>query len=144
MTVFSITETETEQVAAASPSDLLHKPALVENIALDQKRNLASVDRKNEMIQISILCPESAKVQKLATQQMVMFNLSLCKEAMSAESVSMTNVTNGFKAQIFKLSAKNYRTDFIQLSRGNNILLIESVLKDGQKRVQTLEILSGS
>jgi hypothetical protein len=152
MTILSIAETESDQTVAVSPTDLLKSTIAVEKTNFEIKRDLASIENpgptkiaiKNELIDIDVLCGDTKKVNKVSTERMVMLNLNLCEEIKSSAAVSMTNITNGFKAQIFKMSAKNFRTDFIQLNSGNNILVIESVLKDGQKRVQTLEILSGS
>ncbi len=146
-TVFSIADTEADQPVSTAPADLIRTKA--ENITLTNsfaKRQPSSVaEIKNELISVNLFCDDQAQQQqKSSKDQLVMLNLNVCEDSKATKSISITNVTNGFKAQIFKMSAKNYRTDFIQLSKGVNILTIESVLKDEQKRVQTLEILSGS
>ncbi|MBC7421657.1 MAG: hypothetical protein H7328_13090 [Bdellovibrio sp.] len=145
-TVFSIADTETDQPAAHNPAEMIRANPQVLEKAFESKRQPASsAENKSAVMNVSLNCEDAnKKIQKSTNDQLVMLSLTICEEFKLISSIAMTNVTNGFKAQIFKMSAKNYRTDFIQLSKGTNILLIESVLKDGHKKVQTLEILSGS
>jgi hypothetical protein len=75
---------------------------------------------------------------------MVMLNFRLCKQAKLIDTVSVLNETNGFRAQIFKSHDSKFKTDYIQLNSGSNKIIVEVILKDGQKNVDSLEILSGS
>lgn len=86
----------------------------------------------------------SALSSEKVSQHMVMINFKLCDSEKKFEDVSFVNESNGFKAQIFKLEDGNYKTDYIQLNKGTNKLNIEVILKDGQKRIESLEIVSGS
>lgn len=86
---------------------------------------------------------EGTKAQKIS-KSMVMLNFKLCKQSKLIESVSVSNETNGFRAQIFKSNDSKFKTDYIQLNSGSNKIIVEVILKDGQKNVDSLEILSGS
>ena len=142
-TLFSITEADSEDTPALSPAEMIRVSSPVVSIISKTRAPASIPEMKPEILNVRVNCAEEKKTQQNSLQPLVMLNLTLCHEIKST-GVTLTNRTNGFKAQLFKLTAKNYRTDFIQLSKGNNILVIESVLKDGQKKVQTLEILSGS
>ena len=83
------------------------------------------------------------KTEKIA-KSMVMLNFRLCKQSKQINTVSVLNETNGFRAQIFKAQNSNFKTDYIQLNSGTNKILVEVILKDGQKNTDSLEILSGS
>ena len=86
---------------------------------------------------------EGNKSEKIA-KSMVMLNFKLCKPSKLINSISVLNETNGFRAQIFKAENSNFKTDYIQLNSGTNKILVEVILKDGQKNTDSLEILSGS
>ena len=92
------------------------------------------------------LCKNKAHtlLQDKVSKHMVMINFKICKELKSVSEIIIENQSNGFKAQIFKLEANNYKTDYIQLNEGLNKLKLEFILKDGQKLAESLEILSGS
>ncbi len=145
-TAFSIADTEVDSHVTYSPAELIRAESVATASKVESKRRPSSLSEvKNELVSVTLPCTDDAKkIQKNSRDQLIMLNLNLCETDKAAQSVSMTNKTNGFKAQIFKMSAKNFRTDFIQLNKGLNILEIESILKDGQKHVQTLEMLSGS
>ena len=86
---------------------------------------------------------DDSKPEKIL-RSMVMINFKLCKESKLIEKISLVNETNGFKAQIFKSEKSKFKTDYIQLNSGANKIIVEVILKDGQKNVDSLEILSGS
>lgn len=77
-------------------------------------------------------------------KSMVMLNFKLCKENKLIDKISIKNETNGFRAQVFKTDNFKFKTDYIQLNSGSNRIMVEVILKDGQKNVDSLEILSGS
>jgi hypothetical protein len=102
-------------------------------------------EKTNETLKVDVYCKNTGPARfRKTSENMVMLNLNICEEIKSLRHIWIKNETNGFKAQVFKTVGKNYRTDFIQMSNGTNKLSIESILKDGQKRVQSLEIISGS
>ncbi|MFZ3228794.1 MAG: hypothetical protein WA160_01220 [Pseudobdellovibrio sp.] len=108
------------------------KPASISEKQLLEKRN-----------QIKVFCdPSNLKLKSDKT--LLMLEVSSCPILKEKHPLWVKNVSNGFKAQIFKVSDQNYRTDFIQLNPGVNEIKIEGILKDGQNIVQTLEIVSGS
>jgi hypothetical protein len=109
----------------------------------------ASVEPNNDSLTLSkeFLCnnkPESKLLQDKVSNHMVMINFKICKESKSLNQINIENQSNGFKAQVFKLEANNFKTDYIQLNEGLNKLKLEFILKDGQKLAESLEILSGS
>lgn len=87
---------------------------------------------------------ESSQSQSKINRNMVMLSFRLCKNLHHIEQVKIENVSNGFKAQSFKLATQDFKTDYIQLSPGLNKLKLEIILKDGQKMAEALDILSGS
>ncbi|MEQ1722499.1 MAG: hypothetical protein ABL930_04940 [Pseudobdellovibrio sp.] len=109
----------------------------------------ASVEPEKDSFTLSkeFLCNDKAEalsLQDKVSKHMVMINFKICKESKSVREILIENQSNGFKAQIFKLEANNFKTDYIQLNEGLNKLKLEVILKDGQKLAESLEILSGS
>lgn len=110
-------------------------------------RGPASVNKDKDSLILSkeFLCNSPAEVvQEKVSKHMVMINFKMCRETKNVREIFMENQSNGFKAQIFKLEANNFKTDYIQLNDGLNKLKLEVILKDGQKLAESLEILSGS
>lgn len=71
----------------------------------------------------------------------VILKLSHCaKQFDQVKSVELINKTNGYNAQLFKLSKTNFYSDFIQLDKGVNQLEFEISLNDGQKKLQIFKI----
>ena len=56
------------------------------------------------------------------------------------KDVDLMNVTNGYKAQLFKQGDESMNSDFIQLDKGENVLEFSIRLNDGQTRTQTFKI----
>ncbi len=149
-TVMSYVEsTNPEKPAVRSAEEILKATRNESPLALivpSKARIPAALENpKSNMLKIDLLCDANEKVRfKKVSQSLVMININLCESLKSNRHIWIKNATNGFNAQIFKTGEKNFRTDFIQMNPGNNKLVIEMVLKDGQKRVQSLEIISGS
>lgn len=78
------------------------------------------------------------------TNRLVMLNFKLCHEVKGVREMLIENQSNGFRAQIFRMEDQSFKTDYIQLNEGMNRLKLQVVLKDGQKREESLEILSDS
>lgn len=120
-------------------------------MAVSPQSSLPHPTKKNEsnVIKANIFCPDETPLfrhsilSKKSKQSLVMLNLNVCEDLKSSRHIWIKNQTNGFKAQVFKMGDKSYRTDFIQLNSGINKMSVEAVLKDGQKRVQALQITSG-
>lgn len=87
---------------------------------------------------------DSKSVPKTVDTELVMMDFKICKDVKNIEAVHLINQTNGFKAHIFKTDNFSYKTDFIQLNKGSNKITVEVVLKDGQKKQDSLVILTGS
>ena len=112
-------------------------------------RKLASIGStgSSKVIAQSFFCNHSLNSKTATTSvdsQLVMLDFKICKDLKNVESVHLVNQTNGFKAHIFKTDNFNYKTDFIQLDKGSNKITVEVVLKDGQKKQDSLVILTGS
>lgn len=132
--------------AAAKP-DLRSKLESEADIAAWSKRQPASIpDQVPLALEKDFFCNHSLEGSKSAkiSKSMVMLNFKLCKQAKVIESIAIKNETNGFRAQIFKSPDAKFKTDYIQLNSGPNKIIVEVILKDGQKNVDSLEILSGS
>ena len=71
----------------------------------------------------------------------VILKLSECAKLWNnVKNVQLINKSNGYNAQLFKLSAAELNSDFIQLDKGENQLEFEISLNDGQKRSQFFKI----
>ena len=118
---------------------------------VSQQSSFIHSNKKNEsnVIKANIFCPDEAPLFRHSTlgkkskQSLVMLNLNVCEELKSSRHIWVKNQTNGFKAQVFRMGDKSYRTDFIQLNSGINKMSVEVVLKDGQKRAQALQSTAG-
>jgi len=56
------------------------------------------------------------------------------------KDVDLMNVTNGYKAQLFKQGDESINSDFIQLDKGENVLEFNIRLNDGQTKTQIFKI----
>lgn len=107
-------------------------------------RTVASIDAVPSQVLVKDFFCNNLLTTHQVDSHLVMLNFKICKGLKNVDSVSLFNQTNGFKAQIFKTDGFNYKTDFIQLSKGSNKITVEVVLKDGQKKHDSLVILTGS
>ena len=107
---------------------------------------IAGAEIKPLMLEKDFFCNHSLDENRSnkILKSMVMLNFKLCKKSNLIDKISIVNETNGFKAQIFKSDNSKFKTDYIQLNNGANKIFVEVILKDGQKNVDSLEILSGS
>lgn len=151
-TVWSYVDFENEKTTGARSPEEIVKAAESKNplalLMVDEKKSripAAVESNRKEALKVDVFCVAAEKARfKKVPQSLVMLDLNVCESLKSERHIWIKNTTNGFKAQVFKTGNQNFRTDFIQLNSGNNRVIIESVLKDGQKRTQSLEILSGS
>ncbi len=100
-------------------------------------------EKTSQQIATVIFCDQKDLNIK-SENHLLMLELTSCSGLKEKHQLWVTNESNGFKAQVFKLSTKRFKTDFIQLNSGTNKIQIEGVLKDGQKITQTLYIESAS
>lgn len=113
--------------------------------AIQPSTNKMHKTDKNDLLVLNkeLLCKSLEEiVQDKVSKNMVMINFKLCREAKTIQAVKLENKSNGFRAQIFKREENNFTTDYIQLDKGFNQLQLEVILKDGQKLVELLEIVS--
>lgn len=152
ITIFSIIDLESEQKPTlrslqnindelvGEKLDLLRRPASNSTEPTGTENSVDSL-----YINKKFFCrPTENVVQDKVLKNMVMVNFKLCLELKLTNSITFENLSNGFKAQIFKIEENNFKTDYIQLDNGLNTLKLEVILKDGQKIEESLEILSGS
>ncbi len=99
--------------------------------------------RAQQKMELNIFCKPQGLVVK-SKMHLVSLELSSCADLKDKHQLWVRNDTNGFKAHVFKMEMGKFKTDFIQLKQGSNNVILEGVLKDGQKIEQTLEIISGS
>lgn len=126
------------QQRANSKSPQLRRPA--------SERSQRSSGSDSLSIQHELFCSSTghSPSQSKVRGNMIMLNFKLCKNLRHVAQLAIQNESNGFRAQSFQVATNNFKTDFIQLSPGNNRLRLEVVLKDGQKLTEALDILSGS
>ena len=106
-TLFSMTESDSDSTAPISPAELIKISTPVVNVIPTTRAPASVPEIKTEVLNVRVNCEEEKKSQQNSLQSLVMLNLSLCHEV-KAPGVTLTNMTNGFKAQLFKLTAKNY------------------------------------
>lgn len=138
-------------------------PQSVQNLSEMMKHNTLPVgsnarlpasvqDGSRLEIGAAVLCRHGVRGKSSTTsnyvgRRLVMLDFKVCPELETLaqkESFKLENKSNGFRAQIFRIDRNNFKTDYIQLNEGLNKLSFEVVLKDGQKRIESLDILSGS
>ena len=96
-----------------------------------------------QKLKLSIFCkPES--LYAILKTHLAALELSSCVELKDKHQLWVKNETNGFRAHVFNVEIGKFKTDFIQLNSGSNKIVLEGILKDGQKIVQKLDIISGS
>ncbi|MGZ6485346.1 MAG: hypothetical protein ACXWQQ_02385 [Pseudobdellovibrio sp.] len=147
MSGLSNVDFESEQKVALTPADIKNQNSATEStMNSSASRGPASVENLNSaVLEQNFFCNHSLnELKNRVDSSLVMINFKLCKEIKNIESISLVNHSNGFRAHIFKNSNSNYKTDYIQLNSGVNNLVIEVVLKDGQKNTDSLVILTGS
>lgn len=144
--------TNFEVLNEAPPGNLketvLNAKAVATPVVLGQSRGLASVQPDAGIsLTKSFFCNhsyDSKAASSKVPKSLLMLNFKLCKDQKKIAMLTLTNKTNGFKAQIFQPDAESYKTDYIQLSEGSNNIVVEVVLKDGQISRESLVILTGS
>ena len=140
----------------AESKTIVLKPSLersVETASLEKgstaTRKIASADDDDhsQIVDQSFFCNHSIAEKSLRAKSvanLVMINFKLCKDEKKIEAINLINESNGFVAQLFKTGPVHYKTDYIQLNNGSNKIVVEVVLKDGQKSTDSLVILTGS
>ncbi|AZZ35714.1 hypothetical protein CIK05_02500 [Bdellovibrio sp. qaytius] len=88
------------------------------------------------------LFSENSKISSASvSSDHVILKLSHCsKQFNQVKNIDLINKTNGYNAQLFKLSKTQFNSDFIQLDKGVNQLEFEISLNDGQKKLQIFKI----
>lgn len=143
LTIFTVfTYVDSETAVAVSPLDQIKRDILTASPKVI--RAPANVDVKSSTaLARDFFCGKEILGESV-NQKLVMINFKVCESEKQYSELSFVNSSNGFRAQIFKLGDSNFKTDYIQLTPGSNKLNIEIILKDGQKRMESLEIVSGS
>lgn len=142
-------DTESEQRPTFQKSDLVPSGFLIFDNQNLPDRRVASIAPAgaSQVVTQSFFCNHSfdpKDAPKTVESELVMMDFKICRDLKNIESVQLFNQTNGFKAHIFKTDNFTYKTDFIQLNKGPNKITVEVVLKDGQKKQDSLVILTGS
>lgn len=137
--LFDQSEEEQKELTAKVSAEL------VKNAKTIVSRQPASVDNSKptkNSVKVKLFCGPSAMKLNFG-KSLLMLEVSTCQKLFGKHQLWVRNKSNGFKAQVFKTSDQNFKTDFLQLNKGSNIIEVEGILKDGQKITQTLEIQSG-
>lgn len=141
---FDQSDEERKELTARVSSELVKSAQGQTAIKLRQP---AAVEKtvKNKNSKVKIFC-DSNPLKLNSDKSLLMLEITSCRELYGSKKNQLwvRNISNGFKAQIFRTSRDSFRTDFLQLNPGANKIEIQGILKDGQKIVQTLEIQSGS
>lgn len=141
-------EIESDQRPTFQRSELASDFLVLDSQALPARR-IASIapSAGSQVITQNFFCNHSLDtkaVAKSVDSELVMMDFKICKDLKNVQNIQLRNQTNGFKAHIFKTDNFSYKTDFIQLNKGSNNITVEVVLKDGQKKQDSLVILTGS
>jgi hypothetical protein len=150
-TVFSYIDLSPEVAKPEQNLSEMMKQNTLQPKVEESERAPASVsDSSRLQIGSAVLCRHGSYktgVSHSVGRRLVMLDFKVCpglEDLAQKESFKLENTSNGFKAQIFRIDRDNFKTDYIQLNEGLNKLSFEVVLKDGQKRIESLDILSGS
>lgn len=149
-TVASNLDSDAAKVVETKPHDILKhavdSPNAISVVNFAQKRRPAAVDNQKEMLNLSnpLFCETTSSTTPKFNHgsSRVLVEFSICEKNQIYKELTLINETNGFKAQLFKLPNKTLKTDYVQLSEGVNKIRFEIVSKDGQKRIEWLEITS--
>ncbi|MEQ1875228.1 MAG: hypothetical protein ABL958_01190 [Bdellovibrionia bacterium] len=102
------------------------------------ERDLASVDDGEDKVletlkSTSVLTLECSKKRDIVSwTQQIRLKGHLCREdGPGIQSTKIENTRNGYVATVFHQD-REYTTDFIQLSEGENQLIVRHTLSDGQ------------
>ena len=146
LTIFTVFSNFNLDSGPANAKSLRNLTNEIVNVKPSLLRTPASIEEESSAIlNKEFLCkPAQNIVRDKVNKPMVIISFKMCQESQFIGSIALENESNGFKAHIFKLEKNNFKTDYIQLNNGINKLKFEVVLKDGQKIIESLEILSGS
>ncbi len=108
----------------------------VQVAASKKNRQIASL---NEQQSIVVKCGQLDKKIQVTSSQVLM-RFQDCENEKKITEFKLVNTTNSYMAQIFHSSDNNIATEFIQLSKGENILNLEISLNDKQKKTQIIKI----
>jgi len=80
-------------------------------------------------------------IQNKWEQSIIMINFKICSDPETLSHITFENLSNGFKAHIFKMEDGSFKTDYIQLDSNINKLKLVVEKQDGQRLEESLEIL---
>jgi len=146
VTLFSLfdqSDEEKKEMTARLTSELV-KNTKTQTVTLRKPASIDSRKIQTDSLKVKIFCDKHSP-QIFSQKSLVMLELGSCKELYGTKrQLWVKNISNGFKAQVFKTKEQIFRTDFLQLNSGSNKIEVQGVLKDGQMVTETLEIQSGS
>lgn len=150
LTLFSYWQSESRAEAVMTPKQMMNEHSyskMIESESIQSQRMIASADldfNADTVLKVSAFC--SDKLPKIYLKKsLATLQIEAClKEFEKSSTLQVTNLTNGYKGQVFKTGLKKFKTDFIQLNEGINQIQILFYTKDRQMLTQTLEITSGS
>ena len=110
-----------------------------EPVQIAGSKKMRQIASLNEQQSIVVNCGQLDKTIQVASSQVLM-KFQDCDNDKKLIEFKLVNTTNAYMAQIFHSSDNIIATDFIQLSKGENILNLEISLNDKQKKTQIIKI----
>ncbi len=125
--------------AAIAPKNLLLQPMMVDEVAEVEKFEMQLKLKCHDLLEV--LRSQTAFHTARVSAKNVILHFSKCKNPdQIVQKMTLTNKTNGYNANLFKINKFDLNSDFIQLSLGENELEFVFSLTTGQKRTQVLKI----
>jgi hypothetical protein len=109
---------------------------IVSTEILQKKRGPASTQNQQTF---NFDCHKETQSAKVDSPQ-IFIKFENCLNLSTESQIRMLNETNQYIAQIFRHDEKLIATDYIQLSKGENILKFEISLNGKQKKTQIIKI----
>ncbi len=115
----------------SDPGSLKKKPVVERDVAsIDDDQNKApEVSRSTSVLTLE--CSKNSEIISWTQQIRLKGHLCTGESKLSILSTKIQNKRNGYVATVFH-QAREYSTDFIQLSEGENNLIVQHTLSDGQ------------
>jgi hypothetical protein len=123
-------------LAKENPLSMSRAKKTVLTSAPIKKRSIASVQSEQTL---KFDCTKETQSAKVYTPQ-VFIKFENCPAVAKIQQLKLMNETNKYAAQMFRPQSNLIATDYIQLSKGENILKFEISLNDKQKKTQIIKI----
>lgn len=95
--------------------------------------------------ELAVACNDQKTVNVNTSAQMIMLKSQCDGSSLSKlKTIHLVNLSNGYEGRFFNVNKKHFKSEYIQLKPGENIIRVEARLIDGQKTEKILKIYQKS